>query len=235
MTLSGHTDWLNDVAMSEDGRYLATTGYDNTVKLWDAATGQELHTFADHSRVVNGLAFSPDTRRLASVGNDGFVIVYDLGNYERLAVVNGNDGAVRAAAFHPDSIHLARPTTMARCACGIPKPVAPATTCLDMPTVCKMWISTRMAVISSALRKIGRSIIWDMENGGPVYSVNPAEEPDDNFSATGVAFSPDGSRIITGYDDGVSRVWDFKMRGCCSTSSAMPAPFLTWPTARMAN
>ncbi len=213
MTLSGHTDWLNDVAMSEDGRYLATTGYDNTVKLWDAATGQELHTFADHSRVVNGLAFSPDTRRLASVGNDGFVIVYDLGNYERLAVMNGNDGAVRAAAFHPDSIHLA--------------------TANDDGTV-RVWDTEARRsryhlfghadsvqdvdfnqdgsyLVSAA--EDGRSIIWDMENGGPVYSVNPAEEPDDNFSATGVAFSPDGSRIITGYDDGVSRVWDFKNEG----------------------
>lgn len=213
MTLSGHTDWLTDVAISADGRTLATTGYDNSVKLWDAQTGQELQTFSDHSRVVNGVAFSPDGQRLASVSNDGFVIVYDLETGERIAVMNGNDGAVRAVTFAPDSINIATAngdgtvrvwdTDSRRSIYRLFGHDAP---------VQDVDFNADGTFLASA-GEDGRSIIWDMETGGPVYSVDPSEEPDDTLKATGIAFSPSGDHIITAYDDGISRVWDFENEG----------------------
>jgi WD40 repeat protein len=213
MTLSGHTDWLTDVDISEDGRFLATTGYDRTVKLWDAKTGQELHTFNDHSQVVNSLAFSPNGERLASVSNDGFVIVYDLATGERIAVMNGNDGTVRSVAFSPDNIHLATAngngtvrvwnTDTRRSLYRLYGHDAP---------VQDVDFNSDGSYLASA-GEDGRSIIWDMENGGPIHSVDPSENPEDTLIATGIAFNPDGNRIITAYDDGISRVWDFEDEG----------------------
>jgi WD40 repeat protein/RecA/RadA recombinase len=213
MTLSGHTDWLTDVAISDDGKFLATTGYDNSVKLWDAETGQELQTFNDHSRVVNGVAFSPNGQRLASVSDDGFVIVYDLKTGERIAVMNGNDGAIRAVTFSPDNVTIAAANgdgtvrvwdTDARRSIyrlfGHGAPVKDVDFNFDG------------SLLASA-GEDGRSIIWDMETGGPVYSVDPSDDPDDTLEATGISFSPDGQRIITAYDDGVSRVWDYENEG----------------------
>jgi tetratricopeptide (TPR) repeat protein len=54
------------VAYSPDGRRLATASVDQTVRLWDAATGQELLALKGHTDRVNAVAFSPDGRRLAS-------------------------------------------------------------------------------------------------------------------------------------------------------------------------
>ena len=45
LRLKGHTDAVYAVAFSPDGRYVATASFDNTLKLWDAATGKEIKTY----------------------------------------------------------------------------------------------------------------------------------------------------------------------------------------------
>ncbi len=61
---------VNSVAFSPDGKRLATGSYDSTVKLWDAATGQELLTLKGHASDVWSVAFSPDGKRLATGSRD---------------------------------------------------------------------------------------------------------------------------------------------------------------------
>jgi WD40 repeat protein/serine/threonine protein kinase/tetratricopeptide (TPR) repeat protein len=83
-TLKGHTGWVFSVAVSPDGRLIATAGggnpYWNTqapeatqpgeVILWDAATGEQIRTIRGHGNVVTCVVFSPDGTRLATSGPD---------------------------------------------------------------------------------------------------------------------------------------------------------------------
>jgi WD40 repeat protein len=58
---------VNTVAWSQDGKRLATGSSDDTIKVWDAASGQELLTLQGHGGLVLSVAWSPDGAHLASV------------------------------------------------------------------------------------------------------------------------------------------------------------------------
>src|SRR5271163_442493 len=76
-TLEGHSDWVNSVAFSHDSARLASASSDNTVKIWDASSGECLQTLEGHSGGVNSVVFSHDSARLASASYDKTVKIWD--------------------------------------------------------------------------------------------------------------------------------------------------------------
>ncbi len=77
LTLKGHTGLVVSVAFSPDGRRIASGGQHGEVKVWDAATGQEILTLSGHASPVTSVAFSPDGRRIASASFDGTIRIWD--------------------------------------------------------------------------------------------------------------------------------------------------------------
>jgi WD40 repeat protein len=116
LSFPGLPHWANTVAFSPDGKYLvaglgdlavlapATPG---EVRVWDAATGREIHTFRGHTFWVTSVAVSPDSRQLASAGADGTVRVWDLKTGQAVLTLRGHRRWVRAVAFSPDGKLLA--------------------------------------------------------------------------------------------------------------------------------
>jgi WD40 repeat protein len=74
-TLTGQ-GWMNSVEFSRDGRWLATSSVDRTVKVWEVATGQAAETLLGHEREVNAVVFSPDGQAVAAAGEDGTVRIW---------------------------------------------------------------------------------------------------------------------------------------------------------------
>ncbi|MDB9379173.1 WD40 repeat domain-containing protein, partial [Nodularia sphaerocarpa CS-585A2] len=65
-TLTGHGDRVTSVAISPDGKIIASGSLDRTIKLWDLATGRLVQTIKQHSGAVTCVTFSQDRQTLAS-------------------------------------------------------------------------------------------------------------------------------------------------------------------------
>ena len=66
LTLKGHTGSVLSVAFSPDGKRIVSGSEDETLKVWDAVSGQVTLTLKGHSSSVNSVGFSPDGKRIVS-------------------------------------------------------------------------------------------------------------------------------------------------------------------------
>jgi WD40 repeat protein len=109
--LRGHKQAVTRVAVSPDGKLLASTGFrfgagPGELILWDLGNGNRMTALAGHAGPVNALAFSPDGRLLASAGDDQTVRLWDTAQAREVAALKGHQHAVTAVAFSPDGVTL---------------------------------------------------------------------------------------------------------------------------------
>jgi WD40 repeat protein len=69
--LTGHTSRVSQASFAPDGKTVVTSSDDRTARLWDAATGKELHRFIGHTDEVRTVAFSPDGNYILTASHDG--------------------------------------------------------------------------------------------------------------------------------------------------------------------
>ena len=98
---TAHADTIFDVAVSPDGKLLATAGADRLVKLWDLETHKELAKLEGHTAPILTLAFDEKGTQLASGGADFQLKVWDVKTHEGIMTLGTRTTAVNGVAWSP--------------------------------------------------------------------------------------------------------------------------------------
>jgi WD40 repeat protein len=105
--LAGHDGPVRSVAFSPNGELVVSGSEDNSIRVWDVATGKGVKALRGHGSAVRACAFSPDRKHVVSGGDDQRIRVWDLEGYQEVRVLRatvfaGHEDAVLSARFSRD-------------------------------------------------------------------------------------------------------------------------------------
>lgn len=101
-TLIGHTDSVNSITISPDGKLVISASYDKTIRIWDIETGIKKRTLKGHSGGVNGVVVTSNGQQLVSVSSDRTLKVWDIKSGEILKNIDSHGINVSVAAITLD-------------------------------------------------------------------------------------------------------------------------------------
>ncbi|MBY0228327.1 MAG: hypothetical protein K2W96_03495 [Gemmataceae bacterium] len=204
-------------AFSSDGSVLVTGDSGGDIKLWDAATGKEKQAIKGPPSGVNGVAFSPDggtlaacTRPTGRAAGEVWIFKKKGAEFAFAGKLKGNKQSILSLAFSPDGKEIATGGGFYRQAGEIVVWDAAALKPRLLLGGHRDWIETvgfshdgkSLLTAGGSVEGGGEARVWDIVPGG----WHKADAHKGQISAA--AWSPDGSKLVTGGYDRALRVWD---------------------------
>jgi WD40 repeat protein len=207
MTLRGHSDEVYGIAISPDGKRIASCSEDKTIKIWDASTGAELMTLSGHEDSIWSISYSPDGKRIVSGGDDKTVKVWDAGTGAEEMTLRGHDDWVSSVAFSPDGKHIASGSADKTIK------VWNATSGDELMTIrgheleigSVSFSPDGKRVVSGSMDFVAEQTIkvWDAATGAELMTLRGHYD-----EINSIDFSPDGKRIISCSGAGIIKIWE---------------------------
>ena len=220
--LASHTREVRGVAWSPDGTQLASGSSDGTVRVWDAATGEELRVVGNHAGGVMSVAWSPDGTRLASGSADKSLQVWDAATGEQLRVLTGHTDTVASVAWSPDGTLLAsgsadKSVQVWDAASGEKLRVLAGHTG-DVTGVAWSPDGSQLASVS----RDGTARVWDAASGEELLAWRG--RADELGGMWSVAWSHDGTQLAAGGTVAEVWVWDGASTGQMRVTASHGGP-----------
>jgi WD40 repeat protein len=196
-----------DLAWLPDGSRLAAgcryTDGDGKVTVWDVATRQAVRVL-DRTTGIHRAAWSPDGALLASGCPDGAVRVWDGQSGEELYALRDLSGQVGSVAWSSDGARLAWIGPDGRIQVWDYATEPESRTLQNMASGYRnvLWSPDNTRLVSAPEGVPGALQLWDVASGAELAAV------DYGFVPTGLAWSPDATRVAVSSADGGLYVWD---------------------------
>ncbi|MEM7127842.1 MAG: BTAD domain-containing putative transcriptional regulator [Chloroflexota bacterium] len=207
--LKGHSGAIQATTFRPRKAELATVGDDQTVRIWDAQSGQCLMVLQEHNARVNCVVYNKAGTHMVTGDEDGIITLWsidDWGHYQRTDALQASRSAIRALTLSPDETLLAASTTdatirlweMTSGECVAIKPLAGENAwALDFEPTGERLLSGLADGTLQVWTVTGQTI------EGPIQTIRHAESP-----VTAVAFSPSGDLVASGGLHSTIRIWE---------------------------
>ncbi len=204
---AGHKENVTCLGLSPCGKRLAAGAFDGTVKVWLLASGKELLSHKTHSNSLTTVAFSPDGKLLASAGHDGVAVLWDVDADKKSRILTPPLAkgkrmltSLRTLAWHPGGKQLIAGGHASRLYVW------------DAETgkLVRTMIGHTKWILAAAYCPKGETIASG-DDGGTVRLWNANGRPrllfrSHSAAVTGLAWSPDGTRLASCSNDQSIRI-----------------------------
>ncbi|MFT4600168.1 MAG: WD40 repeat protein [Arenicella sp.] len=200
---TGHSGQINAIVASPDGRFLASSGNNKVIKIWELATTQEYRTLSGFDGRMNNIIFSKDNIHLAGSSSQGELIVWNVLTGEEVFALYGKRTTLSGLAFSKDGkkiIHVSNKTRS-----------------IAVTNIETGETRAEEAFSSSLCVDTNKQIVYSLDEKGNINyfslhseSVVRTEKLFDeyNYPFSGMAISRDGKYLACGFNDDVLRVYD---------------------------
>ncbi len=205
-----HSEGISSVAWSPNGSIIASGSAfsGGAIRLWDAASGEPLGALKGHTSWICKLVFSTDGLRLYSASGDQTIRIWDVERRQPLATLRGSSHEVYGLALSPDGTTLASASKDGIVAFwpALPRPEEALPGLIELGTFAWPAFDPDRQVL--AVPRAGVVSLFDLATFEEIQQI-------DALGTDGVwmvAYSPDGTLLVSGSLTGKVRVWSFAER-----------------------
>ncbi|MEO8612823.1 MAG: AAA family ATPase, partial [Chloroflexota bacterium] len=205
---TGHEGRVTSVAYSADGTLAVSGARDNSVIIWDVATGKVFQHMMGHADWVWDVAFSPDAKTVLSASQDKTLILWDAATGQQIRQFEGHTDAVRSVAFSADgktALSGSQDSSLILWDVATGKPIRKFES--GGPVNDVAFSKSGFTAISGGTGSV--ITLWNVQSGEPLTQFG-ADGEGHKSDIWSLAYTPDETGMISGSDDDTLILWSFE-------------------------